>query len=109
MVYKNQQVADAWAKGRRATGLNMYTDGKDIYSYWLRIGKTASNGDKLAFDYSAAGGWFYSMSTSKHCSYVKRAAHSTINSRNNPGDMETNYRKSDSKYPSVNVGGVGAI
>ena len=52
---------------------NKRTDGLNLYSYNLRIGYT-ENGKKVAVNHTAAGGSFYSMTTSKHVSYAKGVA-----------------------------------
>jgi hypothetical protein len=43
-----------------------------IYSFDLLIGTTDRNGNKIALDYTKAGGYFISASTSKHVSYARR-------------------------------------
>lgn len=93
MSYTNSQVADAWSKGKRASSLNMSTDGKNIFSYWLRIGKTSDTGDKIAFDYTAKGGAFYSRTTSKHCGYSQRFSDKTFDMKNNAQIMEDNFHR----------------
>jgi hypothetical protein len=68
-MVKNEDVALAFVKGRKATGFSMFTDGKIIYSwgnhfpiaYKIGYGKYLFNVDK------------YSKSTSKHQTYVQRA------------------------------------
>jgi hypothetical protein len=65
----NAGVARSWSHGRAAHNNNQsyWTDGKDIYSYELKIGETRSGGTKVLWDYTAAGGDFRSMTTStKH-------------------------------------------
>jgi len=69
----NESVAKAWKNNIIASTQNMRTDGINLYSYNLRIGYT-ENGKKVAIDYTAAGGSFYSMTTSKHVSYAKRVS-----------------------------------
>lgn len=64
----NQEVADAWAMGYRAEGNNMFTDGVTIYSYGYHFPiATRVNGCIL---YNRT---YYSSTTSKHQSLVRRA------------------------------------
>jgi hypothetical protein len=91
----NEWVAKRWIEGKSGKSGNMLTDGEYIYSYWLPIGRTIE-GKKTAYDYTAGGGRFYSMTTSKHCSYVKRAAERVIDIKNNKKeflDNSNNYFK----------------
>lgn len=65
----NVEVAEAWAEGKAArsyTG-NFRTDGTILYSYQLPIGwHDAATGYLIVGDYTAPGGRFYSMTTSRH-------------------------------------------
>ena len=63
---RNRSVASLWAKGLKASNHrgNFYTDGKDLYSYNLRVGTTSKSGQKVLFDYS--GPWGVSQTTSNH-------------------------------------------
>ncbi len=73
----HEGVARAWRAGvslSNSTG-NFRTDGSKIYSYALVIGKTHhKKGTKIALDYTRGGGWFKSMTTSRHCSHCKNVA-----------------------------------
>lgn len=69
----NESVANAWKNNLIASTQNMRTDGASLYSYNLKIGYT-ENGKKVAINHTAAGGSFYSMTTSKHVSYAKRVS-----------------------------------
>ena len=69
----NEFVAKAWKNNIIASTQNMRTDGINLYSYNLRIGYT-ENGKKIAIDYTASGGSFYSRTTSNHVSYAKRVS-----------------------------------
>ena len=69
----NESVANAWRNNLIASTQNMRTDGVNLYSYNLRIGYTES-GKKVAINHTAAGGSFYSRTTSKHVSYAKKVS-----------------------------------
>ena len=69
----NELVAKAWSNNLIASTQNLRTDGSNLYSYNLLIGYT-ENGKKIAVNHTAAGGSFYSMTTSKHVSYAKRVS-----------------------------------
>ncbi len=71
---KNEDVAYAWAHGRKASAANLSTDGRNLYSYNLLIGYTNGVGDSVARDYTASGGGFYSVTTSTHVGHAKRYA-----------------------------------
>ena len=68
---KNELVAKAWKNNIIASNKNLSTDGISLYSYNLKIGYT-ENGKKIAIDHTAAGGSFYSSTTSRHVSYAKK-------------------------------------
>lgn len=76
-MVSNNDVAKAWRKGKKLKSAGMYSDGNNLYSYALKIGKTVS-GKKVAIDYTASGGQYWSQSTSKHVAYAKRNAHRTV-------------------------------
>lgn len=71
----NENIPYYWSINVEATNYNgsFYTDGKDIFSYNLLIGKTESN-KKLVYDYTARGLGFVSKTTSKHVSASKNFA-----------------------------------
>ena len=60
----NENIAYYWRKGQAASNGRMCytTDGRDLYSYKLKIGTTNAQGEKILFDYTA----FYSQTTSCH-------------------------------------------
>jgi hypothetical protein len=68
------QVAESWLNGNPAqnSSKKYRTDGLCLYSFDLLIGTTDRNGNKIALDYTKAGGYFISASTSKHVSYARR-------------------------------------
>jgi len=69
----NESVANAWRNNLIASTKNMRTDGVNLYSYNLRIGYT-ENGKKVAINHTAAGGSFYTITTSNHVSYAKKVS-----------------------------------
>lgn len=65
---KNADVARAWSYGdaaRNGRG-NFKTDGRDLWSYDLKIGWTDERGRKILGDYTAKTDNFHSMTTSCH-------------------------------------------
>ena len=64
----NGNIAYYWRKNQAATnGRQCYTtDGKDLYSYALKIGTTNEQGEKVLFNYTANGIKYYSQTTSCH-------------------------------------------
>ena len=69
----NDSVISSWANSRTAnshTG-NLRTDGSNLWSYNLLIGYTDERGRKVAKDYMASSGNFYSRTTSNHVSKAK--------------------------------------
>ena len=68
---RNDDVVDCWKRGFRGQNRNMTTDGNNLFSYSLKIGYTDDKGQKVALDYTAPTGNFYSRTTSKHVSLAK--------------------------------------
>ena len=69
---KNADVVRAWVDGRVASGGNLMTDGRKLYSYALCIG-TTEDGYKEVRDYTARGAYgFRSQTTSQHVGLAKR-------------------------------------
>ena len=65
---KVNDVAIAWRQNNSASTptRSFSTDGKNIYSYLLKIGYTDSNGQKVLLDYTTRSGNFQSHYTSRH-------------------------------------------
>ena len=66
----NRFVCESWLAGKPGRSRNMHTDGKDIYSYALRIGRTNHNSKEL-YNYTSRNtqgtkGRFISLTTSHH-------------------------------------------
>lgn len=69
---KNAEVAQKWSKGLSCKTKNYSTDGRDLYSYALRIGTTLATGEKIVYDFT--GAHRYSNTTTRHVSYARRVA-----------------------------------
>ena len=74
MSIRNDDVVDCWKRGYRGQNRNMMSDGVNLYSYKLKIGYTNDKGQKVALDYTAPTGNFYSMTTSHHVGLAKSVA-----------------------------------
>jgi hypothetical protein len=61
---RNEAVISAWLAGRRASTMNLSTDGRGLWSYNLLIGDR-SDGLTRVFDYTASGNYI-SQTTSCH-------------------------------------------
>ncbi len=82
MVCNNRTVAERWGRGQSARNHNgvFSTDGRNLYSYNLRIGFTTPQGRKVLLDYTARTGNFRSMTTSgKHISPTRSVADEVVN------------------------------
>tara|TARA_R100000808_G_C2089563_1_gene110473 strand:- start:463 stop:753 length:291 start_codon:yes stop_codon:yes gene_type:complete len=70
---KNIDVVRAWSRGRVASTKNLTSDGKNLYSYQLRIGYTRVGTEiRVVLDYTAPAGHFRSQTTSQHVNLAKR-------------------------------------
>lgn len=69
----NQEVADAWAMGYSAKGNNMFTDGVTIYSYGYHFPIATRVNGHVLFNMT-----YYSATTCKHQSHVRRAMRGDI-------------------------------
>ena len=79
MPVQNYKVVEAWKNGNQARSFtgNLHTDGKDLYSYALKIGFTTAKGrkaGKTVILYTSADGAFKSMTTSRHVGYARSVA-----------------------------------
>ena len=68
----NQEVINAFLNQRPAKAGRLTTDGVNLYSYALVIGKWFG-GKPFVFDYTTTGGAFQSMTTSQHVGLAKRS------------------------------------
>ena len=76
---RNSTVAYHWGIGASASNHRgtFYTDGKDLYSYNLRVGTTSKSGRKVLINYRAP--WFYSQTTSQHVGHAWTKTDMVIN------------------------------
>ena len=74
---RNSQVIRHFAAGRRAAAGNLQTDGRSLWSYNLKIAQRTDEGIVVG-DFTAPGGDFHSMTTSKHVGMAKREAHTIM-------------------------------
>ena len=69
---KNIQVINAWNHGQAGKAGGLKTDGNNLWSYSLCIGRSDAEGNKVLFDYTAKGGHSVSQTTSTHVGLAKR-------------------------------------
>lgn len=74
---RNKDVINAFAWGKRAAAENLQTDGRSLWSYNLKIAQRTAEGIVVG-DFTAPGGDFYSLTTSKHVGMAKREAHTIM-------------------------------
>lgn len=74
---RNKDVISAFVWGKRAAAENLHTDGRSLWSYNLKIAQRTAEGIVVG-DFTAPGGDFYSMTTSKHVGMAKREAHTIM-------------------------------
>lgn len=72
-MLRNSACAQAWADGKSGASNRMHTDGKNLYSYALRIGYTDLNGNKVLYDYGKKG-FRKSVTTTQHVSVARQYA-----------------------------------
>jgi len=68
-----KDVINAWAQGQASKGSrsSLSTDGRDLYSYDLKIATNSGNGPPYVYNYTASG-CFVSQTTSIHIGMVLR-------------------------------------
>ena len=74
---KNQDVIRSFAWGTRAAAAHLQTDGRSLWSYDLKIAQRTPEGIVVG-DFTAPGGDFHSMTSSKHVGMAKREAHTIM-------------------------------
>ena len=74
---RNKDVIRSFAWGTRAATANLQTDGRSLWSYDLKIAQRTPEGVVVG-DFTAPGGGFHSMTTSKHVGMAKREAHTIM-------------------------------
>ena len=62
----NHEVVNNWAQGYEGFTRSLRTDGRDLFSYNLRIGMTGPQNEKIVFNFTSGGGKFMSQTTSTH-------------------------------------------
>jgi hypothetical protein len=75
---RNEEVCVFWLWNMPAHSGNMRTDGKDLYSYGLKIGYTP-DWRKVVVNYTAGGKAFRSMTTSHHVGIAAKYADIVVN------------------------------
>ena len=66
--FRNDSVLAMWKKGKKASSHTgaLCTNGRDLFSYNLRIGYRSRSGQTILGDFTSPGGDFRSMTTSIH-------------------------------------------
>ncbi len=70
----NREVVRLWSYGDEARNHRgtLWTDGRNLYSYNLRIGFTSPHTHKnVVIEYTAPSGGFHSVTTSTHVGYAR--------------------------------------
>ena len=70
----NHEVVTNWAQGIEGFTRSLRTDGRNLFSYNLRIGMTGPEGEKIVFDFTSSGGRFMSQTTSTHVGLARQHA-----------------------------------
>ena len=68
---RNSDVVRAFACGQPARAGNLWTDGRSLYSYKMKIAGLAG---VVVGDFTSLGGGYISMTTSCHVNLAKRVA-----------------------------------
>ena len=73
-MIKNEDVINAWIKGEPAQTAHLRTDGSDLFSYRLRIGKTGGSvrKNKVILNYTSKGNSHISKTTTQHVNIAIR-------------------------------------
>ena len=73
---RNELVLDKWKNGFPASSHTgaLCTNGRDLFSYNLRIGYRSRSGACVLGDFTSPGGNFQSMTTSCHVGKARRIA-----------------------------------
>eukprot|EP01051_Picozoa_sp_SAG22_P008241 SAG22_NODE_616_length_8539_cov_5.330213_7_plen_131_part_00 len=67
-----------YKRGKNFRYQGLTTDGQDLYSYGLRIGRTGAFHKKLLYDYTAKGIAYYSQTTSCHVGLARPYADTVL-------------------------------
>ena len=82
--FRNDSVLAMWKKGKKASSHTgaLCTNGRDLFSYNLRIGYRSRSGQTILGDFTSPGGDFRSMTTSCHVgkarSFADHIMHPTV-------------------------------
>ena len=81
----NREVIKKWSKGKSGKGVNLFTDGCDLYSYGLIIGFTGDDRLKYVYNHTAhidmdwlgnkVKSHFISNTTSRHISLAREVGY----------------------------------
>ena len=72
-MMRNDAVVFAFSRGEPARAGRLWTDGRSLYSYNLMIARRTPAGIVVG-DFTAGGGDFYSVTTSRHVGLACRVA-----------------------------------
>jgi hypothetical protein len=80
MSTNNRDVISNWKNGIKAVNgrKSLWTDGKWLYSYRLRIGYRTTNGICILGNYTASSGDFRSNTTSMHVGRARRVVNTEL-------------------------------
>ena len=73
---RNEEVLEKWKDGETASSHTgaLCTNGRDLFSYNLRIGYRSRSGQTILGDFTSPGGDFHSMTTSCHVGKARAIA-----------------------------------
>jgi len=72
-MMRNDAVVRAFSRGEHASAGNLWTDGRFLYSYKLKIAELRA-GLVVVGDYTSGGGGYHSQTTSRHVGLAGRVA-----------------------------------
>ena len=72
-MMRNDAVVRAFSRGESASAGNLWTDGRFLYSYKLKIAERRA-GLVVVGDYTSGGGGYHSQTTSCHVGLARRVA-----------------------------------
>ena len=80
MSTNNRDVISNWKNGIKSVNgrKSLWTDGKWLYSYRLRIGYRTTNGICILGNYTASAGDFRSQTTSMHVGRARRVVNAEL-------------------------------
>ena len=72
-MMRNDAVVRAFSRGESVSAGNLWTDGRYLYSYRLKIAELRA-GLVVVGDYTSGGGGYHSQTTSCHVGLARRVA-----------------------------------